>query len=125
MQNKTDHSALIRAMQEFCTPEAQEKRLRAKWSKAADICAMHFQYHTPAPDGTFEILFMTGAEADQRLKKGDSMTTMTKISFAAGLELAARPDCSGGSSVLKEVPIIRECMAPEKLESPGPAQGFH
>lgn len=103
------YEKLIEAMQAFCAPEAQEKRLREKWSSAADICALHYDMsHSPAPDGSFEILFVTPEEAEKALKVGSSIAYISKISFAAGVALARQSDCCGGSFELDAAKIIAQ-----------------
>ena len=104
-----DRQKLIEAMRAFCAPEAQEKRLRDKWSKASDVCALHYDMSlNPAPDGTFEILFVTPEEAKKALKAGSSYGSVHQISFAAGVALARQSDCSGGIFELESAKIIAE-----------------
>lgn len=97
----------IAAVQEFCKPENQYARLAQKWSKATEIWALHYDMtHDPAPDGTFEIMFVTPEEAEKALKRGSPYGTVSKISFAAGVALARQPDCCGGTYSLKEATVI-------------------
>ena len=100
----TDYDALIKAMQEFNAPQAREQRLKDKWSKANEICAIHVQYplNDPAPDGSFEILFVTETEADKMLQRGSSLGRLDKISFEMGVALAQTEDCCGGSHALED-----------------------
>ena len=103
-QNNDD---LIKAMQEFCSPETTEKRLRDKWSKAGDIVAIHIHYAEPAPDGTYEILFAFNHEAKKLTKTVQSPgDTIDIISFESGVLLAKQDECSGGTHSIEEAKII-------------------
>ncbi len=103
--NKEDIDKFIAAVQEFARPENQVQRLKDKWSKAAEICAVHIDMtHDPAPDGTFEILFLTPKEAQSWVDRDPIYNT--KISFISGVTLARHPDCSGGSFMLNEAKVI-------------------
>ncbi|MFN3701453.1 MAG: hypothetical protein ACK4VI_08025 [Alphaproteobacteria bacterium] len=97
---------LIDAMTAFCRPEAQERRLRQKWSAATAIRTLHIQYNDPAPDGDFEILFVTDSELIKRRDMYSHDGTLTEISFAAGVALAREENCCGGSHTLQEAKTI-------------------
>ncbi len=102
-----NYDDFIKAMQEFCNPEAAEKRLRDKWSKAGDIVAIHIHYAEPEPDGTYEILFAFNDEAKKLTKTvqspGDKIDV---ISFESGVLLAKQEECCGGTHSIEEAKII-------------------
>lgn len=82
----------------------QAKQREAEHAAAPEVVAIKITYKEPAPDGTFEILFMTRAEADD-YKTGKSAGVFgpfEEISFAEGVALAQRNDCCGGYYALKE-----------------------
>lgn len=113
-----DKEKLIKTMREFCAPEAQEKRLREKWSKASGIYALHYDMtNDPAPDGTFEILFVTPEEAEKAIKATPNSPYISKISFAAGVALARQPDCCGGQIELKDAHIIVQVNAEARRQN--------
>lgn len=79
----------------------------ARHAAATEVLALKITMEEPAPDGTFEILFMTRAEADafhqRRLLEGrwaTSKDVIEEVSFAEGVRLARQPDCSGGQHIL-------------------------
>ena len=82
---------------------------QARHAAADEVLALKITYEEPAPDGTFEILFMTREEAvkfhQDRLTSGRWATSRDVIeekTFAEGVALARRPDCCGGSYSLEE-----------------------
>jgi hypothetical protein len=97
---------LIDAMKAFCKPEAQELRLQQKWSAATAIRTLHIQYNDPAPDGDFEILFVTDSELRKHQDMYSRDAKLTEISFAAGVALAREENCCGGTHILQEAKII-------------------
>lgn len=103
-----DHAKLIEAMKAFCAPEAQEKRLREKWAAATKIHTLHIQLSSPAPDGDFEILFVTDKEVENRKKLFSKSDRVDEISFAAGVALAKTKDCCGGAYTIEEARIIAQ-----------------
>lgn len=98
---------------------AAEKQ--ARHAAATEVLALKITYEEPAPDGTFEILFMTRDEATKfhqdRITSGRWATSGDVIeekSFAEGVALARQPDCCGGLYSLEEArrfqkinPVIR------------------
>lgn len=78
---------------------AHHKKREALDAAATEVAAIKVTYDTPAPDGTFEILFMRGAQADNYTTNSGKFE---KISFEDGVKLAALPDCCGGQHALKE-----------------------
>lgn len=112
------HDKLIKAMQDWIIDEP--RRLKEKWSKATEVYALHIHYADPAPDGDFEILFVTGAEADKKKKRfetnGDRIDV---ISFANGMALAQEENCCGGSHSLEEAKAIiaaNPALAPDGID---------
>jgi len=103
--NSEDSEKLTQAMQEFCKPEAQEKRLKDKWRDAGEACALHIQLDPPAPDGDFEILLIPRRDVDKMLNlfKNDKIDV---ISFAAGVALSREHDCCGGVHTFQEAITI-------------------
>jgi len=114
----TDYDKLIQTMQEFCNPEAQELRLREKWTKAASIHALHIQLSDPAPDGDFEILFVSGEELDKIKTRLAQYDRVDEISFAAGVALAKEPNCCGGEFMIDEARIIAEVRNSQNYPAP-------
>lgn len=82
----------------------QAKQREAEHAAAPEVIAIRITYKEPAPDGTFEILFMTRAEADHYKtdKSSEAFGSFEEISFAEGVALAQRNDCCGGYYALKE-----------------------
>lgn len=82
----------------------QARQREAEHAAAPEVVAIKVTYNEPAPDGTFEILFMTRAEADA-YKTGKSAGVFgpfEEISFAEGVALSRRDDCCGGSYSLQD-----------------------
>ncbi len=69
----------------------------AEDAAAPVVSAIKVTYDNPAPDGTFEILFMS---RDDALKFESHFGTAELLSFEEGVELARRPDCCGGQHAL-------------------------
>lgn len=113
-----DWDKVIEAMQEFCTPEAEEKRLREKWSKVTDVLALHIHYHEPAPDGDFEILFIEADNAEKEAQRSASFGRVDIISYVAGVALAKQSNCCGGNFALKDAEMIAETRNPEHYPLP-------
>ena len=94
---------------------------QARQASATEVLALKITYDEPAPDGTFEILFMTRDEANKfhqdRITSGRWATSADIIeekSFAEGVALARQGDCCGGSFSLEEArrfqrinPVVR------------------
>lgn len=79
---------------------AASQRIRdAADAAAPEVMAIKITYDTPAPDGTFEILFMRREKADQF---ETCSGTHEIISFSEGVNLARQPDCCGGQHALHE-----------------------
>lgn len=113
-----DWDKMIEAMQEFCAPEAREKRLREKWTKATDIKALHVQLDTPAPDGDFEILFIDAADCDRTMKIVKTAGKVDIISYIAGVALAKQNNCCGGEHSLMEAEIIAKVQKSDNYPAP-------
>ena len=96
--------------------ERQERQ-----AAATEVLALKITYDEAAPDGTFEILFMTREEANKfhqdRITSGrwaTSADVIEEVSFAEGVALARQADCCGGSFSLEEArrfqkinPVVR------------------
>ena len=109
----------LEQIREHFRQKAAEKQ--ARQAAAAEVLALKITYEEAAPDGTFEILFMTREEADKfhhdRITSGRWATSadiIEEVSFAEGVALARRDDCCGGSYSLEEArrfqkinPVVR------------------
>lgn len=82
----------------------QAKQREAEHAAAPEVVAIKITYKEPAPDGTFEILFMTRAEANEYKARpsAGAFGPFEEISFAEGVALAQRNDCCGGSFSLQD-----------------------
>lgn len=94
-------AALQKALKEIFAERAR------KHAEATEVLALKITLEEPAFDGTFEILFMTREEADEWHKRhiregrwATSQDVIEEVSFAEGVELAKRKDCSGGQHIL-------------------------
>lgn len=113
-----DWDKVIEAMQEFCAPEAEEKRLCKKWAKASDVKALHIHYDEPAPDGDFEILFVETEKAELEAQRSRGFGRVDIISYVAGVALAKQDNCCGGSFALKDAEIISATRDPNDYPPP-------
>ncbi len=82
----------------------QAKQREAEHAAAPEVVAIKITYKEPAPDGTFEILFMTRAEVNEYKARpsAGAFGPFEEISFAEGVALAQRNDCCGGYYALNE-----------------------
>lgn len=94
--------------------DAHDKREK-KQAEAKEVLAIKITMEEPAPDGTFEIMFMTRDEANEwqknRITDGSWATSqdiIEEISFAEGVTLARRQGCSGGFHALKQAKRFQE-----------------
>jgi hypothetical protein len=91
----------------FFKEKADERK--AAYAAAPEVLALKITYEEPAPDGTFEILFMTRDEVQDYKKQqitgghwATSRDVIEEVSFAEGVALARRDDCCGGFYALKD-----------------------
>ncbi|MCD8498379.1 MAG: hypothetical protein LRZ85_10150 [Alphaproteobacteria bacterium] len=87
----------------------KRREKEAEHAASTEVLALKITYEDPAPDGTFEILFMTREEAnkwqnDQIIsgRWATSKDVTEEVSFTDGVRLAKQPDCCGGLYALKD-----------------------
>ncbi len=91
---------LVKAMKAWLDPDGpyQQKILR---DLAADPVALNIKLSRPAPDGDFEIIFVKASEAEESVRRLSTLhDTIEILSFAEGMRLAQRPNCSGGAYIV-------------------------
>lgn len=92
---REDFNTLVNAMKEFLDPEGpHQKKIMQELS--VDPVALKFTMAEPAPDGNFEILFVSRADSTKKQSYAGECDTVEILSFADGMRLAQHKECSGG-----------------------------